>query len=71
MHGLGLTVIVYNHVLRLDIAKKEWELIDNYGDIPCVRMGTLSLRSINAVLLTDSRPHDDLLEEPEAHQLRR
>lgn len=30
---------VYNHVLKLDLRKKEWQLIDNYGDIPCVRMG--------------------------------
>lgn len=31
---------VYNHVLRLDLIKHEWNLVDNYGDIPGVRMGT-------------------------------
>lgn len=30
---------VYNHVLRLDLVKHEWSLVDNYGDIPGVRMG--------------------------------
>lgn len=30
---------VYNHVLRLDLVKHEWILVDNYGDIPGVRMG--------------------------------
>lgn len=30
---------VYNHVLRLDLIKHEWNLVDNYGDIPGVRMG--------------------------------
>lgn len=30
---------VYNHVLRLDLIKHEWSLVDNYGDIPGVRMG--------------------------------
>lgn len=32
---------VYNHVLRLDLIKHEWSLVDNYGDIPGVRMGML------------------------------
>lgn len=31
--------LVYNHVLRLDLASLQWSLIDNYGDIPGVRMG--------------------------------
>lgn len=31
---------VYNHVLKLDLIKHEWSLVDNYGDIPGVRMGT-------------------------------
>lgn len=31
---------VYNHVLRLDLASHQWNLVDNYGDIPGVRMGT-------------------------------
>ncbi|EAW07358.1 Kelch motif domain protein [Aspergillus clavatus NRRL 1] len=30
---------VYNHVLRLDLKTLRWELVDNYGDIPGVRMG--------------------------------
>ncbi|KAI5807698.1 hypothetical protein DFH27DRAFT_640726 [Peziza echinospora] len=30
---------VYNHVLKLDLKTYTWSLIDNYGDIPCVRMG--------------------------------
>lgn len=30
---------VYNHVLRLDIVSHQWNLVDNYGDIPGVRMG--------------------------------
>lgn len=32
---------VYNHVLRLDLIKHEWSLVDNYGDIPGVRMGMI------------------------------
>ncbi|KAF2273390.1 kelch repeat protein [Westerdykella ornata] len=30
---------VYNHVLRLNLATQKWNLVDNYGDIPGVRMG--------------------------------
>ncbi|KAF2177682.1 kelch repeat protein [Zopfia rhizophila CBS 207.26] len=30
---------VYNHVLRLNLASRQWNLVDNYGDIPGVRMG--------------------------------
>lgn len=30
---------VYNHVLRLDMISHQWSLVDNYGDIPGVRMG--------------------------------
>lgn len=30
---------VYNHVLRLNLQTKQWSLVDNYGDIPGVRMG--------------------------------
>ncbi|KHN96731.1 kelch repeat protein [Metarhizium album ARSEF 1941] len=30
---------VYNHVLRLDLMSHQWSLVDNYGDIPGVRMG--------------------------------
>ena len=31
---------VYNHVLKLDMVSHQWSLVDNYGDIPGVRMGT-------------------------------
>ena len=30
---------VYNHVLRLNLESRQWSLVDNYGDIPGVRMG--------------------------------
>jgi len=30
---------VYNHVLRLNLKTLNWQLVDNYGDIPGVRMG--------------------------------
>lgn len=30
---------VYNHVLKLDLGTHQWSLVDNYGDIPGVRMG--------------------------------
>ncbi|KAJ9293857.1 hypothetical protein DTO271G3_7484 [Paecilomyces variotii] len=30
---------VYNHVLRLNLNTLRWDLVDNYGDIPGVRMG--------------------------------
>ncbi|EMC99087.1 hypothetical protein BAUCODRAFT_60531, partial [Baudoinia panamericana UAMH 10762] len=33
---------VYNHVLKLNLAAKQWSLVDNYGDIPGVRMGHTS-----------------------------
>lgn len=33
---------VYNHVLRLDLVSHQWSLVDNYGDIPGVRMGMYS-----------------------------
>ena len=32
---------VYNHVLKLDLYSLQWSLVDNYGDIPGVRMGNL------------------------------
>jgi hypothetical protein len=32
---------VYNHVLRLNLNTLRWDLVDNYGDIPGVRMGLL------------------------------
>jgi hypothetical protein len=30
---------VYNHVLKLNLTARQWSLVDNYGDIPGVRMG--------------------------------
>ena len=30
---------MYNHVLKLDLGSLQWNLVDNYGDIPGVRMG--------------------------------
>ncbi|KAF2268280.1 galactose oxidase [Lojkania enalia] len=30
---------VYNHVLKLNLACRQWSLVDNFGDIPGVRMG--------------------------------
>ncbi|KAF2401641.1 kelch repeat protein [Trichodelitschia bisporula] len=30
---------VYNHVLKLNLQTRQWSLVDNYGDIPGVRMG--------------------------------
>ena len=33
---------VYNHVLKLNLAARQWSLVDNYGDIPGVRMGHTS-----------------------------
>lgn len=33
---------VYNHVLKLSLNAKQWSLVDNYGDIPGVRMGHTS-----------------------------
>jgi hypothetical protein len=42
---------VYNHVLKLDMVSHTWSLVDNFGDIPGVRMGMCfqctSLTSIN------------------------
>jgi hypothetical protein len=34
-----LTLEVFNHVLKLDLNTFTWTLVDNYGDIPSVRMG--------------------------------
>lgn len=50
---------VYNHVLKLDMVSHQWSLVDNYGDIPGVRMGMISLpgtdRSAN--MYQDILPH--------------
>lgn len=37
-------VPVYNHVLRLNLITRQWNLVDNYGDIPGVRMGMCGCR---------------------------
>ncbi|CAK7565073.1 MAG: hypothetical protein SEPTF4163_002981 [Sporothrix epigloea] len=43
---------VYNHVLRLDLVSQQWSLVDNYGDIPGVRMGhTATLYQGNKLLV--------------------
>lgn len=38
---------VYNHVLRLDLVSHQWSLVDNYGDIPGVRMGSRPSRALS------------------------
>lgn len=30
---------VYNHVLKLNLTARQWSLVDNFGEIPGVRMG--------------------------------
>lgn len=42
---------VYNHVLRLDLISHQWTLVDNYGDIPGVRMGRSQIRMNSIALL--------------------
>lgn len=43
---------VYNHVLKLDLISHQWSLVDNYGDIPGVRMGhTATLYQGNKLLV--------------------
>ncbi|KAF2090983.1 galactose oxidase, partial [Saccharata proteae CBS 121410] len=43
---------VYNHVLRLNLSSRQWNLVDNFGDIPGVRMGhTASLWKGNKLLI--------------------
>ena len=49
---------VYNHVLRLDLVSHQWSLVDNYGDIPGVRMGKDYFNSsIGNHVLTISKGH--------------
>lgn len=43
---------VYNHVLKLDLTNHEWSLVDNYGDIPGVRMGITLLSSYQWAFLS-------------------
>lgn len=45
---------VYNHVLRLDLVSHQWTLVDNYGDIPGVRMGMLPSFCITLFPFSDS-----------------
>jgi hypothetical protein len=59
---------VYNHVLRLDLVSHQWSLVDNYGDIPGVRMGeenqTIVLpREIQSADLFSSTGHTATLYE--------
>ncbi|KAF2430090.1 hypothetical protein EJ08DRAFT_634230 [Tothia fuscella] len=43
---------VYNHVLKLNLQTRQWSLVDNYGDIPGVRMGhTANLWQGNKLLV--------------------
>lgn len=42
---------VYNHVLRLDMVSHQWSLVDNYGDIPGVRMGMFSSVLLDPLLI--------------------
>jgi len=61
---------VYNHVLRLDLVSHQWNLVDNYGDIPGVRMGkscscpclVFILRSVTDISAACGRPHGDPLQ---------
>lgn len=60
---------VYNHVLRLDLIKHEWSLVDNYGDIPGVRMGTYkSCLSLATASRPDGRAHSLLLTVFRSHR---
>ena len=48
---------VYNHVLKLDMVSHQWSLVDNYGDIPGVRMGMFTVHSATNLKLIMNRPH--------------
>ena len=45
------TVAVYNHVLKLDLESLQWSLVDNYGDIPGVRMGKTNPSNLQSARL--------------------
>lgn len=47
---------VYNHVLKLDMVSHQWSLVDNYGDIPGVRMG-MSFNNLQYILLMYNRSY--------------
>ncbi|KAJ5901730.1 hypothetical protein N7495_002258 [Penicillium taxi] len=53
---------VYNHVLRLDLTSMQWELVDNFGDIPGVRMGhTATLYGDKLIVFGGENEHRDHL----------
>lgn len=62
---------VYNHVLRLDLDSHQWSLVDNYGDIPGVRMGKQVPLSSFSVESNKYRPHRNALPRRQAARLRR
>ena len=43
LFSMLMMILVYNHVLRLDLQTFTWTLVDNFGDIPSVRMGMVIL----------------------------
>jgi hypothetical protein len=76
-HALGnpfeyiLTLLVYNHVLRLNLVTRQWNLVDNYGDIPGVRMGMYYFSmSLCALLIGIHRTHCMLMAGQQAPSLR-
>lgn len=60
---------VYNHVLRLDMVSHQWSLVDNYGDIPGVRMGKFCPMSQIDSINHDSRPHCHIISRRQAFDL--
>lgn len=67
---------VYNHVLRLDIVSHQWNLVDNYGDIPGVRMGMYSyqcwtLPRYHQLADLKARPYRDLVSRRQTSCVRR
>jgi hypothetical protein len=63
---------VYNHVLRLDLVSHQWTLVDNYGDIPGVRMGEFlaSLIRARVPLIAPPRTHGYPLQRRQVAGLR-
>lgn len=59
---------VYNHVLKLDMVSHQWSLVDNYGDIPGVRMGRIP-RQNTCPILTEDRPYCYTLPRREASHI--
>jgi hypothetical protein len=63
---------VYNHVLKLDLKSRQWSLVDNYGDIPGVRMGKLTVTpELRRIALTVTRAYRIPLAGPQAARFRR